>query len=57
MDRRTLLEKSEDFDDFNTLPSERIYKLTGHHCISKYLEIFPQNLKSNLLINDIVGFF
>ena len=45
--------KTEDFDDFGTSLSERIYKLTGHHYISKSLEIFLQNLKSNL-INEVI---
>ena len=54
MDRRTLLEKTEDYDDFTTLLRERIYRLTRHHYISKFLKIFPQNLKSNLLINRVI---
>ena len=54
MDRRILLEKTEDFDGFRTLLSKRIYKLTRHHYISKSLEIFLQNLKSNLLINEVI---
>ena len=55
MDKCTLLEKTEDFDDLSTSLSERINKLTKHHYISKSLEIFFQNLKSNLLINEVIG--
>ena len=54
MDRCTLLEKTEDFDDFGTSLSERIYESTGHHYISKSFEIFLQNSKSNLFINEVI---
>ena len=54
MDRRTLLEKTEDFDGFSTFLSERINKLTRYHYISKSLKISLQNLKSNLLINEVI---
>ena len=46
--------KRQDFDDFSTSLSKRIYKSTGHHYISKSLEIFLQNLKSDLLINEVI---
>ena len=57
------VEKTENFDNFSISLSERIYKFTRHHFISKSQEIFLQNLKSNFLINEvsilynIVGFF
>ena len=54
VDRCTLLEKTEDFKDFSTSLSERVYKLTRHHYISKSQGIFLQNLKSNLLVNEII---
>ena len=53
MDRCTLFEKTDNFDDFSTSLSERIYKLTRHHYISKPQGIFLQNLKRNLLINEV----
>ena len=53
MNRYTLLEKTENFDDFSTSLSERIDKLTRHYYISKSQGIFLQNLKSNLLINEV----
>ena len=54
LDRRTLLEKTEGFDDISTSLSERIHKSTRHHYISKSQGIFFQNLKSNLLINEAI---
>ena len=46
--------KKRDYDDFSTSQTESIYKSTGHHYISKSLKIFLQNLKSNLLINEVI---
>ena len=54
VDRCTLMEKTKNFEDFSTSVSERVYKLTRHHYISKSQEIFLQNLKSNLLVNEII---
>ena len=45
---------TDDFNNFSTLLSEKIYKLTRHHYISSSQEIFLQNLKSNLLINEVI---
>ena len=47
------VEKTENFDNFSISLSERIYKFTRHHFISKSQEIFLQNLKSNFLINEV----
>ena len=49
-----MLEKTEDFEDFITSLSERVYKLTRHHYISKSQGVFLQNLKGNLLVNEII---
>ena len=45
--------KNRYFDDFSTSLIKRIHKLTRHHYILKSLGIFLQNIKSNLLTNEV----